>query len=75
MTVIQIRDVPEEIHRELTRQAQTAGLSLNRYLLQEIRQLALRGRNAEVLQRARSRRGPRLTREQIVETMREVRGE
>ena len=43
MTVmIQIRNVPEELHRRLESRAALAGMSLSDYLLDEIRQAAER---------------------------------
>ena len=38
--MIQIRNVPEELHRKLKVRAATAGMSLSDYLLREIRQVA-----------------------------------
>lgn len=71
--VIQIRDVPEEVHRQLSRQAEAAGLSLNRFLLQEVERIVRRGRNTRVLTRAANRRGKRLSSTSIVEAVREDR--
>jgi plasmid stability protein len=42
MTMIQIRNVPEALHRRLKARAALAGMSLSDYLLGEIRQLAER---------------------------------
>ncbi|MEX1006256.1 MAG: toxin-antitoxin system HicB family antitoxin [Acidimicrobiia bacterium] len=67
---IQIRDVPAAVHRELARQAEASGLSLNRFMLGECERIARRGRNVEVLRRAALRAGPRLSAEQIVATIR-----
>jgi hypothetical protein len=39
-TMIQIRNVPEALHRELKSRAALAGMSLSDYLLNEIRQVA-----------------------------------
>ncbi len=39
-TMIQIRNVPDELHRELKSRAALAGMSLSDYLLNEIRQVA-----------------------------------
>ena len=39
-TTIQIRDVPEALHRELKSRAALAGISLSGYLLEEIRRIA-----------------------------------
>jgi plasmid stability protein len=41
-TMIQIRNVPEPLHRELKSRAALAGMSLSDYLLSEIRQVAER---------------------------------
>ena len=38
--MIQIRNVPDEIHREMKSRAALAGMSLSDYLLNEIRQIA-----------------------------------
>jgi len=38
--MIQIRNVPESLHRELKSRAALAGMSLSDYLLNEIRQVA-----------------------------------
>jgi plasmid stability protein len=40
--MIQIRNVPEKLHRQLKSRAALAGMSLSDYLLQEIRQSAER---------------------------------
>ncbi len=39
-TMIQIRDVPETLHRQLKSRAALAGMSLSGYLLDEIRRIA-----------------------------------
>ncbi len=41
-TMIQIRNVPDTIHRELKSRAALSGMSLSDYLLNEIRQVAER---------------------------------
>ena len=41
-TMIQIRHVPDEIHRRLKARAAEAGVSLSDYLLQHLRDLATR---------------------------------
>jgi len=38
--VIQIRDVPDEVHDVLARSAQAEGLSLTKYMLRELEHLA-----------------------------------
>ena len=41
-TMIQIRNVPDELHRRLKSRAALAGMSLSDYLLNEIRRVAER---------------------------------
>ena len=53
---VQIRDVPEDVHRELKSRAAAAGQSLSEYLLAEITRVAERPPIADVLRRADSRR-------------------
>lgn len=54
---LQIRHVPEEIHRTLMIRAVSAGRSLSDYLLGEITRVAERPPIAEVLARAGDRSG------------------
>jgi antitoxin FitA len=54
---IQIRDVPDEVHRTLRARAAAAGLSLSAYLLAELTRVAERPPVADVLARAGSRHG------------------
>jgi antitoxin FitA len=52
--MIQIRHVPEELHRRLKARAALSGLSLSDYLLHEIRQTAERPTLDELRARLRS---------------------
>ena len=54
--MIQIRNVPEALHRRLKSRAALAGMSLSDYLLGEIRQVAERPTIDELRARLRSRR-------------------
>lgn len=54
---IQIRNVPDDIHRTLRARAAGAGMSLSDYLLSEIVRLAERPQIPDVLARAESRHG------------------
>ena len=56
-TSIQIRGVPDDVHRTLRARAAGAGQSLSEYLLGEISRLAERPPIAEVLLRASRRSG------------------
>ena len=49
--MIQIRNVPDELHRKLKSRAALSGLSLSDYLLAEIRQSAERPTHEEILER------------------------
>jgi hypothetical protein len=53
--MIQLRHVPDDIHRQLKARAALAGLSLSDYLLGEIRRVAERPTLAELRQRLASR--------------------
>jgi predicted nucleic acid-binding protein len=55
--MIQLRHVPEDLHRTLKSRAASAGMSLSDYLLAEIRQVAERPTVAELRERLRRRRG------------------
>jgi plasmid stability protein len=54
---IQIRDVPDEVHRALATRAAAAGVSLTAYLRTELARMAERPPVAEVLARAAARHG------------------
>lgn len=50
-TMIQIRHVPDEMHRTLKSRAAKAGMSLSDYLLAELRQIAERPTMEEMRER------------------------
>jgi plasmid stability protein len=54
---VQIRDVPDDVHRTLRARAAAAGLSLSAYLLAELTRVAERPPVADVLARAAARHG------------------
>jgi antitoxin FitA len=54
--MVQIRNVPEALHRHLKSRAALAGMSLSDYLLSEIRQVAERPTIDELRARLQSRR-------------------
>ena len=54
--MIQIRSVPDEVHRRLKAQAAMAGMSLSDYLLAEVRRMAERPTREELRARLASRR-------------------
>ena len=53
--MIQLRHVPDELHRKLKARAALAGLSLSDYLLEEVRRLAERPTVAQLRQRLAGR--------------------
>ncbi len=68
--VVQVRDVPDQVHEELSEMAAAAGMSLNQFLHFEFERIARRGRNAEIFQRAATREGRRLSSAEIVGSLR-----
>ena len=54
-TMVQIRNVPDALHRRLKSRAALAGMSLSDYLLSEIRQVAERPTLDELRERLHSR--------------------
>lgn len=57
MKTIQIRNVPDDVHRVLRTRATAAGLSLSDYALTELERIAEYPPVADVLVRAQSRTG------------------
>ena len=55
MKTLQVRHVPEEVHRRLKSRAASQGRSLSDYLLQELTRIAERPTQEEVLERIRAR--------------------
>lgn len=54
--MIQLRNVPDALHRNLKARAAMAGMSLSDYLLAEIKEIAERPTLAELRQRVHSRK-------------------
>lgn len=73
--VIQIRDVPDEVHEVLAKAAEAEKLSLNRYVLRELEHLARRAEvvelNARVITEVRARARSKVGRETILAALRE----
>jgi plasmid stability protein len=57
MKTIQIRNVPDHVHRVLRTRAVAAGVSLSDYALQELERVAEHPPVADLLARARARAG------------------
>lgn len=77
--VIQIRDVPDDVHEALAKAAEAEKLSLNRYVLRELEHLARRAEvvehNARVITETRGRVRRRVARENILTALQEGREE
>ncbi len=73
--MIQLRHVPDDLHRELKARAALAGLSLSDYLLDEIRRAAERPTIAQLRRRLASRApiAPRVSPARAVRAERERR--
>lgn len=61
-TMVQIRNVPPELHRRLKARAATEGLSMSDYVLREIRKALDRPTRQEILDRLQARPLRRLRR-------------
>ena len=79
MATIQIRDVPEDVHRTLRTRAAAAGQSLQEYLLEELTDLAGTRDLYDILAEVRAEqeshpeRYPTLSADEIVEIIRQDR--
>jgi len=73
--MIQIRDVPDEVHRTLKVRAAAEGLSLSDYIKRDLEELAKQATLEDVFAGARARGESGLTAEEIVAVQREHRGE
>jgi antitoxin FitA len=74
--MIQIRNVPDDLHRELKMRAAAAGMSMSDYLKRELSRRSRKSTIREISARRRNReeKWP-LTTEEIVDTIREMRGD
>ena len=73
MPSVQIKNVPDDVHRILRRRAAAAGQSLQEYLLARLTDEAHRDTLAEVLDRAGGRAGGSLPFAAAVDALREDR--
>jgi hypothetical protein len=77
--VIQIRDVPDDVHETLAKAAEAEKLSLNRYVLRELEHLAQRAEgielNARVIAETKARVRTTVARETILAALQEGRDE
>jgi len=74
--MIQIRNVPDEMHRELKLRAAAAGMSLSDYIKRELGDSTPRRRELEELDAEMQARGrSKVKTKDIVEYLRELRGD
>jgi plasmid stability protein len=73
--MIQVRNVPDDVHRILKVRAAAEGLSLSDYVKRDLEELATQATIEEVFARARARGSSGVTAEEIVAIQRELRGE
>jgi len=77
--VIQIRDVPDDVHDALRGAAEARGLSLTKYMLHELEHLAKRAQvvhdNAAVVRETQAEVRGRVDRESVLTALLEGRGE
>jgi plasmid stability protein len=74
--MIQIRNVPDDLHRELKMRAAAAGMSLSDYIKRELSRRSRKSTIKEIGARSRGRSaGSTLTTQDVVDTIREMRGD
>ena len=71
--MIQIRNVPDDIHRVLKVRAATEGLSLSDYIKRDLEELAKQASIEEIGARARARGSSSISTEEILADLREAR--
>jgi len=74
--MIQIRNVPDELHRDLKKRAALAGMSMSDYIKRELDRKSRKSTIKEIRERSRGRSaGSTLTTQKIVDIIRESRGD
>lgn len=74
--MIQIRNVPDELHRNLKQRAALAGMSMSDYIKRELDRKSRKSTIKEIGARSRGRSaGSTLTTQKIVDIIRESRGD
>jgi plasmid stability protein len=73
MKNIQVKNVPDDVHRVWKTRAAAEGMSLQEYLLRKLTREAQQPTVAEVFARVEHRGGPALDHDEIVEMIREDR--
>ena len=74
--MIQIRNVPDDLHRELKMRAAAAGMTMSDYIKQELSRRSRKSTIREIRARSKGRSaGSTLTTQDVVDTIREMRGD
>jgi antitoxin FitA len=74
--MIQIRNVPDDLHRELKMRAAAAGMSMSDYIKRELSRRSRKSTIKEIGARSQGRSaGSTLTTKDVVDTIREMRGD
>jgi antitoxin FitA len=73
--MIQVRNVPDDVHRTLKVRAAAEGLSLSDYIKRDLEELAKQATLEDVFASARARGESGITAEEIVSDLRQMRGE
>lgn len=73
--MIQVRNVPDDVHRTLKIRAAAEGISLSDYIKRDLEELAKQATIEEVFAGARARGESGITAEEIVSDLRQMRGE
>jgi hypothetical protein len=74
--MIQIRNVPDELHRELKMRAAAAGMSMSDFIKRELSRRSRKSTIKEIGARSKGRSaGSTLTTKDVVDTFREMRGD
>jgi antitoxin FitA len=74
--MIQIRNVPDDLHRELKIRAAAAGMSMSDFIKRELSRKSRKSTIKEIRARSKGRSaGSTLTPQDVVDTIREMRGD
>jgi predicted CopG family antitoxin len=74
--MIQIRNVPDEMHRELKMRAAAAGMSMSDFIKRELGRKSRKSTIKEIRERSRGRSaGSTMTTQDVVDAIREGRGD
>jgi hypothetical protein len=74
--MIQIRNVPDDLHRELKMRAAAAGMSMSDYIKRELSRKGRKSTIKEIRERSKGRSaGSTLTTQKTVDIIREARGD